>query len=398
MIEFHPHRLAEALERVQKEHTSRRGDTPKINKSVVDEVRETLSQVEFANIDKIIFHFDLKRLLACLEIVSVDRDGDIADKAAYAVKMRPKEAMITVAWFKLIKNYPHPLLEFLLNELIKEKGGNSIEKHPKISNHAIRWLMDSDLARGILKDYRTVPENPDFDEYLKKHFLIEQESLYGVAWQNLLMKGAAVDIIKQKSGRILEIIDTEIKSSTSIQMGQNYLNELKFVKNWDESIITYINKKWDRPIIESNSSISENRFWNDVSEQAREEFHSWLMLKAIDDFFEGERADFWRVYVKQAKMMDVQKILDGDGFLMAFRTFGVIEFKNVGNAAYIYPKIVFNSFISGSKRWATNPSYFKNKSTTARLKSEPWWDGRIIHRDGWQILTAEKIEKLIAQK
>lgn len=398
MIEFYPTRLTEVLATVRESHTVRRGDVLDIGKSVVDEVREILSQTEIANLNKIIFQFDFKRLLACIEIVSVDREGSIAEKAAHAVRLRPKESMIPIAWFKLVKNYPHPLLEFLLNDLIKEKGVMALEKNPNISNHAARWIMANDLPRGILEDYRTISENPDFDEYLKDHFLKEKESLYKVAWQNLLIKGAGADLRKQKPSRILYIIDNEIKSSNSIQMGRNYLNMLRTQSKWDESILIYINKKWDRPIIESPTSISENRFWKDVSLKAREEFHSWLMLREIDEFFEGERADFWRIYVKQAKMLDVRKILEGNGFLMTFRTFGVIEFKNVGNAAYIYPLKVFNEYKRHGNNWRSSPMYYKDIGRTVRLVTEPRWDGRIIHREGWQDLTAIKIEKLMIQK
>ena len=398
LIEFHSIQLSKVLDSVREKHSLRRGDTLEIRKSVVDEVREIFSQTEFKNLNKIIFQFDSKRLLACIEIVSVDREGDSADKAAHTIKMRPKEAMIPIAWFKLIKNYPNHLLEFILKELVERKGSKSIEKHPKISNYAMRWLMDSNLPTGMLKDYRTIFENTDFDEYLTAHHFGEEEPLFNLAWQNLLMTGIARDLKKQKPKRIIEEIENEIQSSKSNQMGQHYLNTLRTVKDWDESILIYINKKWDRPSNEYSKAIAENRFWKDVTLEAKESFHSWLMQIQIDDFFEGERADFWRVYVKQAKMKDVQKILEGDGFLMAFKTFGVVEFKNVGNAAYVYPKNVFNSFLTGSKRWASNPIYFKDKTTTVKLKSEPWWDGRIIHREGWQELTADKIKKLMAQK
>jgi len=58
---FNSKQLSQVLDSVRQKHKSRRGDVPEIGKSVVDEVRTTLSQVEIK--DLIIFQFDSKRLL-----------------------------------------------------------------------------------------------------------------------------------------------------------------------------------------------------------------------------------------------------------------------------------------------------------------------------------------------
>ena len=253
------------------------------------------------------------------------------------------------------------------------------------------------MTKGILKDYRSAQETFDFDKFLKGHFLSNQESLYEAAWQNLLMKGLAIDIRKQSPGRILEVMEMEIKSANSIQMGQNYLNMLRNRSVWDESILIYINNKWGRPLMESSPSVAESRFWEGVSQPAREEFHKWLMLIQIDDFFEGERADFWRAYVEQSIVKTVEKILEGKGFILVFDRFGVIEFKDKGNAAYIYPLKEINEYRRDSHFRSFTPAYYKKRKKTIHLASIPTWDGRIIHHAAWQADTKTRINRALKE-
>ena len=131
MFEFHPKRLTEVLKKVRENHADRRGCAPEIGKSVVDEVREILSQAETKDLNNIIFRFDSKRLLACIEIVAVDREGDVADKAAHAVRMRPKEAMIPIAWFKLLNKYPPLFAGVSVKGPCYRKGWQGHRKQPK---------------------------------------------------------------------------------------------------------------------------------------------------------------------------------------------------------------------------------------------------------------------------
>ena len=91
------------------------------------------------------------------------------------------------------------------------------------------------------------------------------------------------------------------------------------------------------------------------------------MIEEVESFFEGERADFWRIYVEENKVRDVKNILAGEGFMLDFGRFGVIEFKNVGNAAHIYPESEFKKFWDGAAFWTNTASHFKNTAKTVRI-------------------------------
>ena len=183
-----------------------------------------------------------------------------------------------------------------------------------------------------------------------------------------------------------------------IKFGQHYLNTLKGRPEWADPVLKFINNKWGEPKTVDDRKDSESRFWQGVSDFARQEFRRWLMIEEVEDFFEGERADFWRVYVEADKVSDVKNILAGDGFMLDFGRFGVIEFKNVGNAAHIYPQKEFKKFWDGAAFWTNSAYHFKNTAKTVRLPSEPDWDGRIVHFKYWKDRTKSRIDRLLRMK
>jgi len=390
MIDFHPNKLIQTLKAVRKAHTYRKGEAIKVGKSLVDSVRKILKQSSPDELETIIYGLTLKELMACVEIVDKDRNKNIVDKASTAIELRPAKAMIPKIWFKLIRGYPHHRLEKLLKMLIEKKGGLAIIEHQDISKDAIQWLMADDLTTGIIMHYKIIRQPLDFDQFLDQHQIETKESLFKIAWQTLLTKGTKSMITRQNPKRIIEEIDREIKADQSISMGQHYLNTIKDRQIWDQPILEYIHSKWDKPVKSEQSTTAEHRFWKNVSEKARDEFHKWLMIQKINDYLEGERADFWRVYVENGELEDIS--IQEKGFLMQFYRFGVVEFIETGNAAYVYPIKHLMHFMNLPSMKNSTLADFKNKKQTIKDKD---WDGRIIHRPGWQESTRNRMQELM---
>ena len=395
---FHLSRLEGLLQTVRGQHPLRKGESIEPENSIVDEVRNRLENCTYERIPQLSLLFNTKRLIACIDIVSIDREGDIAEKAAYAAKLKPRDQMLLRAWFKLVKTYPNPLLEQLLKELIQNQGFSVLENHPKISTRLPSWFLASELPIGIIRDYRTTEENIRIDEFLSEQFFTWDDSLYRFIWVALLTKGTQRDLKRQNHKRILDIIKTQLQSAVRIQICQYYLNTLNSLNNWHEEMLNYINHEWGKPGRVESDNKNDHRFWHNVKNQAKEEFRRWLISREVVSFFDGERAKFWRDYVDAAKVKDVQKILGGDGFMLDFGRFGVIEFKNVGNAAYIYPQETFKRFWKGASFWTNSPIYFKEQTKTIRAKELQGWDGRIVHPAGWQDRAKYRIDVLMAQK
>ena len=78
--------------------------------------------------------------------------------------------------------------------------------------------------------------------------------------------------------------------------------------------------------------------------------------------------------------------------MLRFENFGVVEFKNTGNAAYVYPSNYFEVMWgnSSSKNVAKE---FKNKGKTLR---HPYLrEGRILHSGDWQMTYGHAVRSLI---
>jgi hypothetical protein len=399
LFQTQPNLLSIMLKKVRNQHPVRRGQIIGPEKSIVDEVRNLLGQTKPEHLKNLSFQFDSTRLLACVDIVATDREGDTAEKAIQVAILRPRDPMLTRVWLKLVVTYPNPLLETLIRNLIVIKGYASLEKQHRISNHLPQWFLSSELTDGILRDYRSVSENVTLDSFLVDHFFTTDHALYNAVWLKLLINGTAKDLRRQWPGRILVEMENCPKASDRRSIGRNYLNTLDGMKDWDKDILEYILKNWGNPGTSFDDKKIEHRFWHSVNDSAKEEFRRWMMLREVESFFEGVRAEFWRAFVNSGKIKDVNKILNGEGFMLDFGRFGVIEFKNVGNAAYVYPSITFREFWNKADLWTNKPSYFfKERSKTLRSKTMPGWDGRILHPTGWRYTAKERINLLTNEK
>lgn len=393
---FQSNQLDKALELVRGQHKSRKERYRGVTSSVIGEVREMLQGTQSDDIPKLAFSFNPQQLVSCVHIVALDKEGDVAEKAVKVATLRPRQEMIQEGWFGLVGSYPNNLLEKLTRGLIQLKGYSILENHQRVSNSVSIWFMSADLSSGILKDYAKTDQNLYFDAYLSEHYLNDETPLYHFLWFTLLTAGAKSDLLRQLPKRILQELENVQQSASRVKIASHYLNKLGVLDNWDDTILEYINEKYDKPKRLAEKTDLENRFWERVNDKAKEEFRRWLIRQQVESFFEGDRARFWRRYVDMAQVRDAQEILDGDGFMLDFGQFGVIEFKNVGNAAYVYPKDVFNRFWSRSRFADGHPRDFKELSKTARTRAIPEWDGRIVHPPGWEYRAEFRINTLLA--
>ena len=394
-LNFFSTRLSETLDRVREQHPIRNGKDLTIGRSIVDEVRSLIEGWADNDISELAFRFDAKKLLACIEIVVLDKGKPIAKKAAQIARLRSRNSLILKGWYKLVRFYPNFLLEQLLKEMIEIKSFDAIAKVPSISSKVPMWFFSSDIATGILKDYQAGSDTYPFDVYLENNHIKKGDGLHKAAWQGLLTRGKPESLKRETSQRILSQWQETIEAEICIKMGQHYLNSFKHIEAWSEGILEHIYKTWRAPVGIDDNIATDNRFWQGVDPIARSEFRRWLILREVELFFEGERADFWRPYVESAKVKDVQQIISGNGFMLDFGEFGVVEFKNKGNAAYVYPKHIFVEFWGRGKFGANSPEHFKDISRTIKGTFQSPWDGRILHFEKWQAKTRARIKNLL---
>jgi hypothetical protein len=386
--------LEAALKGVRQLHPIRGTKPDPPSETILKEVRERIKSCEGEKLAELAYSFDSLRIMACLEVLIADKELDVSAKASRVLLMRSRDNVIQAAWFKLILHYPHNLLEEYLRQSLERKGFAPLVGLQNVSERVPSWFLSNRLSEGVLRDYEGSQGYRSLDAYLEGNFIDGKKGVFRETWRLLLSRGSAKNIQKEDPQRVLlEYIKAE-NAKNLATFCQHYLNALHSSKNWNERILRFIEKKYNAPTDPDGSGNIETPFWQKVKPKPKKDFHAWLMLLRIDEFFEGERADFWRRYVVQNKVSRVKRILEGNGIMIDFGAFGVVEFKSVGNAAYIYPMGAFGALWKKAD-FERLVGWFKDKSQTVRHRSYPGWDGRIIHSGDWPRETSAKINRLL---
>jgi len=396
-IECQLSRLETALSNIRKMHPYRGNAVSKIRDTLIEEVSKQLEETSFDNLEELAYRFGIREILACVEIVARERVEETAQKAARILVFRPRKKALFRVWFKLVPLYPNHLLEKTMREMIPKMGFQGLNEMPKVSPFVATWFISGKLDEGVLRDYEKRSGQKSLDPYLQNNHIKSDDGLRRAVWRMLLKNGSAKSISREKSKRLMETFDDPVNAADSQKFGQHYLNVLKKRANWATPILELIEKRFGVSTLDKEKTTIETPFWRKVSTGAKKEFAIWVMEKRIERFFEGERADFWKRFLRAGQVVRVREILQEDGFMIDFDKFGVIEFKQVGNAAYIYPQSVFNRFWSQAQKYS-RPGAFKDKHNTVRSVSFPSWGGRIIHNKNWQEDTAQKIQQLLRNK
>lgn len=389
-IECQLSRLETALSNIRKMHPYRGNAVSRIKNTLIEEVSKQLEETSFDNLEKLAYRFGIREILACVDIVARERVKKTAEKAARILVFRPRKKALFRVWFKLVPLYPNHLLEKTMREMIPKKGFQGLNEMPKVSPFVVTWFISGKLDEGVLRDYEKRSGQKSLDPYLQKNHIKSDDGLRRAVWRRLLKNGSAKSISREKLKRLMETFEDPVNAADSQKFGQHYLNVLQKRANWATPILELIEKRF-------GVSTVETPFWRKVNAGAKKEFAIWVMEKRIERFFEGARADFWKRFLRAGQVVRVREILQEDGFMIDFGKFGVIEFKQVGNAAYIYPQPVFSRFWSQAQKYS-HPGAFKDKHNTVRSVSFPSWGGRIIHNRNWQEDTAQKIQQLLRNK
>ncbi|WP_028322551.1 hypothetical protein [Desulfatiglans anilini] len=393
-IEFFPERLDAALGLVRTKHPVRGSGLIEPSQLLCDQVREKLVGTPDEAIERLAFDMSASELAACLEIVIYEREKEVAEKASRIVLLRPKEKIIRRAWFRLIRMYPNDLLEETLKTHFLKEGYDAILSANEVSDRVIFWFREKTLGSGVAKDLARSKLNIRLNEYLDRSFLSPEAGLHKEAWRWFLLHAEASSLLKERAETILSQWGRVENAAYLAAFCQHYLNEIHELKEWQEPILEFIERRFGEPSADIGKGTSETPFWRDVSSAAKGAFRKWLMIRHVEAFFEGDRAEFWKKFLNAGFVERVREILNREGFMIDFGSFGVIEFKNIGNAAYVYPRDIFVKYWNRSDS-LTKAIMFKQKSKTIKHRDLLFWDGRIIHKRGWQADTYTRISKLL---
>ena len=133
--------LEAVLEEVRKVHPTKAEIQNVDTSPLLDEIRRKLKESSYDDLEKLAFEFSSKELMTCLEILFIDKEGEIPKKASEILKVRPRDNVILKGWLKIVKHYPHSLLEKTLRDLIVDNQFRAFANADKISPLLPHWFI-----------------------------------------------------------------------------------------------------------------------------------------------------------------------------------------------------------------------------------------------------------------
>lgn len=185
-----------------------------------------------------------------------------------------------------------------------------------------------------------------------------------------------------KSDKISIIEVMESYSQNEIRgFAKNYLGKL-MMNEFEAIIMEQLHSS-----IGSPENHKYKYYWDGIDEKSRQKYKKWFNLQNIQNMFgDDERSVFWKRYVDS--MVDSKVVKrEGQGFF-DFGNFVVVEFKSLGNAAYIYSKSYYKENIEKYTEYPNTRSntFFKDRNACL---------DRIIHNGSWQIKTDNIIRRIM---
>lgn len=142
--------------------------------------------------------------------------------------------------------------------------------------------------------------------------------------------------------------------------------------------------------------------WKFLSVQALEEIKQYYMKSQIKKFFSKDhnsyRFQFWEKYLDKVSIYELHK--KPAVLFLTFPEFVVVEFAEMGNAAYIYHPQGFERIIRPRYKKAPKSkkeSYLK-ELTEYSDEGIPVFINRISHKGSWKKRTSEVIEQYLEGK
>lgn len=152
-----------------------------------------------------------------------------------------------------------------------------------------------------------------------------------------------------------------------------------------QPVANYIKSTYGKP-----GNVQSGYFWDEITPDNQKRFHMWLNLVTILEFFEGERADFWKRFVSRCRAIS-SSYKHGRIFL-DFGAFHVVEFRDVGRAGFILDAKIYDQHIQQYEE-----SDVKNDDIRRKILDGDLYLDRILHHSGWQYKVARTVEVLLSR-
>ncbi len=394
--EFRPTQLFDVLESIRRQHPHTSGHFAAPDQSLMGDVRHRLLEADRSRLTELARTFQLSELRAVLYLLAIDTNHEVRDRAAEVVLARERTDFLRIAWTLLCNHYPNDPLEMVVGRMGSRIGWERATSNRELSARLPEWFAAPRLPSGLLRDFAS-QSTDELDNWLAEWGLDERQGLNMGVWADAL-SSADKGLIARIGHEVLLRRAQRSRQGLQEEFCRNYLVALEGRQLWKQRVLEWIQSKYDKPFRLEEGLTT---FWYSIPAQVRDEYRRWANEETIRDFFESARDhygrfEFWQGFIEHVE--DARMALGQEAMLMDFGSFGVAEFAEVGNAAYVYPHEFFPRIWNRDSS-AMAPGDLKERKATLRgRRGGPNLDGRILHSGEWQLRYGPWIQRLIESR
>lgn len=375
-LSFHPQRLPAARQTVVLRHPGFENPLPPVEGEVTADLKRRVEQAseDPAALRRLASELSAPevRMLAHALVMWPKLEGAIRE----IIRQRPDRLLTPILW-KNLEGLPGNQGSLELLRLILGRKGRHLWPREPWRATVSTWFQNEVLvpaiagwADGKESAIDALPELPDTP-------FSQDTALLRSVLGHVLMTADQAGILRQPEGA-RRAAWGELSPDGKTRAGSHYLRTVE-TRGWEGWMLKRIEDSFGLPGAEK----SRPAFWDAVPEELRKEFRVRRLSKKLEEVFaDHERLDYWKSrWIHEIRDITQDRAGVTPYAVLDFGRFGVVEFMQVGNAAYFYYKEDLKEIASRS---ATTPSGLKSKKYYAVDRGRWRQDNRLIHVRGWQ--------------
>jgi hypothetical protein len=315
------------------------------------------------------------------------RDSDPAKpKAARLLLHRWKTRYARSVWKHFQSSYADRYLPVLVARGLSE--GNLVHEPEAAATLLAAMTSENPVAyigiifaislspfADLLDLYEISSDSPLALELLRQYFLLEYPEMYKARETSEFIHSSLDEFWHRWKDDYRRVID-------------NYLHLLDEFDDNDVVLVHALEhlRRPDEP--------DGRRLWEGISEESQRKFMKWLDWRTVVDFFDrlaydSERLAFWRMFKDGLEYVRVRNAGNTKAIFLVFPQVAVIEFLDINNAAYIYPRHVYE------QRFARHASGRRSITYPPSLKDRDACVLWIHHSREWQARYYHEVARLV---
>ncbi|MEQ8693486.1 MAG: hypothetical protein RIC89_21930 [Pseudomonadales bacterium] len=336
--------------------------------------------------------------LAIADLLLVQPNDHLNTKAVDLAKLCRRTALVGRCWRFIADISPQAGLVEVVRNGIEHELTHAITPDTRAYDRVEKWFASNDLPTNLLRDLEK--DETTLDDWvgglpeltceikLDSHLIDELKC-------RILSVGERPTLDRHKRNLLfwIESLSADSRATLREHFAANYLDKLSEGKQWQEDIVDWVFKHFGKPI--PGALVDHWRRIDRRSPGVVQALLSWLALRELERFF-GEANDphgrfkFWKENFAN-DFAEVRPLAQRQAMLLHIPPIAVVEFADVGNAAYVYPDSELSWL---AVKTSYELAYYKNREKLIQKPSSSQ-EFRIIHSGGWQYSCVHDLKALI---